>query len=265
MPVRGHVGSDYERLRPEFWVIPNPWSPSERIMLVPPIAPDVALIHAIAATADGMLLLDHMEDDALLAQASRAVVASTERIVAPEELRRGDGVILQGIHVTALVEAPGGARPTVVRGVSPVDADEIHDFAQRGKFDLFFLSGGEIDRHGYLNLITVGDHERPRVRFPGGAGAAMLYYMPCRVAVFRADHSPRVFVERVDPVTSPGATPPDVVRPGGPWKVVTPLRSEEHTSELQSRLHLVCRLLLEKKKYSEEDKSKIYHTILFAH
>src|SRR5205809_4068108 len=28
----------------------------------------------------------------------------------------------------------------------------------------------------------------------------------------------------------------------------TPSRSEEHTSELQSRLHLVCRLLLEKKK-----------------
>src|SRR2546422_4125659 len=27
-------------------------------------------------------------------------------------------------------------------------------------------------------------------------------------------------------------------------------RSEEHTSELQSRLHLVCRLLLEKKKLS---------------
>src|SRR2546422_6281884 len=29
---------------------------------------------------------------------------------------------------------------------------------------------------------------------------------------------------------------------------VPPMRSEEHTSELQSRLHLVCRLLLEKKK-----------------
>src|SRR3712207_7955970 len=28
-------------------------------------------------------------------------------------------------------------------------------------------------------------------------------------------------------------------------------RSEEHTSELQSRQYLVCRLLLEKKKYSE--------------
>src|SRR2546422_4305696 len=38
----------------------------------------------------------------------------------------------------------------------------------------------------------------------------------------------------------------------GPWKkdrtFTAPPRSEEHTSELQSRLHLVCRLLLEKKK-----------------
>src|SRR5205809_7955933 len=31
-------------------------------------------------------------------------------------------------------------------------------------------------------------------------------------------------------------------------------RSEEHTSELQSRLHLVCRLLLEKKKKKQDEK-----------
>src|SRR3712207_8293428 len=36
-----------------------------------------------------------------------------------------------------------------------------------------------------------------------------------------------------------------------------PLRSEEHTSELQSRQYLVCRLLLEKKK-----KKKINHVLL---
>src|SRR2546422_6421929 len=32
-------------------------------------------------------------------------------------------------------------------------------------------------------------------------------------------------------------------------------RSEEHTSELQSRLHLVCRLLLEKKKKNKKETS----------
>src|SRR2546422_8249329 len=40
--------------------------------------------------------------------------------------------------------------------------------------------------------------------------------------------------------------------------IPTRSRSEEHTSELQSRLHLVCRLLLEKKKtkrQGEQDKS----------
>src|SRR3989449_8443133 len=35
---------------------------------------------------------------------------------------------------------------------------------------------------------------------------------------------------------------------GAPQDVRPRVRSEEHTSELQSRLHLVCRLLLEKKK-----------------
>src|SRR2546429_2615134 len=37
------------------------------------------------------------------------------------------------------------------------------------------------------------------------------------------------------------------------------IRSEEHTSELQSRLHLVCRLLLEKKKLSVHVREKTYH------
>src|SRR2546426_7595012 len=35
---------------------------------------------------------------------------------------------------------------------------------------------------------------------------------------------------------------------GGPLRVFSALRSEEHTSELQSPCNLVCRLLLEKKK-----------------
>src|SRR5687768_17730211 len=38
------------------------------------------------------------------------------------------------------------------------------------------------------------------------------------------------------------------------------LRSEEHTSELQSRLHLVCRLLLEKKKTKQSKTSLINST-----
>src|SRR2546422_6897116 len=44
-------------------------------------------------------------------------------------------------------------------------------------------------------------------------------------------------------------------------------RSEEHTSELQSRLHLVCRLLLEKKKKNKRPRPHIYieHMVILMH
>src|SRR5439155_10957070 len=46
---------------------------------------------------------------------------------------------------------------------------------------------------------------------------------------------------------------PVIAKPQRPWidfRRNRPARSEEHTSELQSRGQLVCRLLLEKKKFS---------------
>src|SRR5687768_17645453 len=48
--------------------------------------------------------------------------------------------------------------------------------------------------------------------------------------------------------------PPSSVSESCRWRG----RSEEHTSELQSRLHLVCRLLLEKKKKKKIKNKQIY-------
>src|SRR2546429_5102814 len=48
----------------------------------------------------------------------------------------------------------------------------------------------------------------------------------------------------------------------GPYRrgeqAIEQFRSEEHTSELQSRLHLVCRLLLEKKKNNLRTSSRYF-------
>src|SRR2546429_3615465 len=57
-------------------------------------------------------------------------------------------------------------------------------------------------------------------------------------------------------VTAPLVTPAVIDLP----KVDKASRSEEHTSELQSRLHLVCRLLLEKKKYNLGSMTRTYDT-----
>src|SRR5690606_40866572 len=52
-----------------------------------------------------------------------------------------------------------------------------------------------------------------------------------------------------------GARDPNSRRTG--HSVLDPARSEEHTSELQSRENLVCRLLLEKKKHKSEHQASV--------
>src|SRR2546429_3501685 len=59
------------------------------------------------------------------------------------------------------------------------------------------------------------------------------------------DQSTREIVETAKRTGADVAGPIPLPTTINRWTV---LRSEEHTSELQSRLHLVCRLLLEKKK-----------------
>src|SRR3989442_6380045 len=52
-----------------------------------------------------------------------------------------------------------------------------------------------------------------------------------------------------------------IYRRGASFNAHAERRSEEHTSELQSRPHLVCRLLLEKKKNTTPDLSIDYTSI----
>src|SRR3989449_8457907 len=72
------------------------------------------------------------------------------------------------------------------------------------------------------------------------------YHSPSAAADARAEFRQK-FSEREFPVESAERTVLSA-EPMALVAVITKARSEEHTSELQSRLHLVCRLLLEKKK-----------------
>ena len=98
---------------------------------------------------------------------------------------------------------------------------ELFDCAGQGRIDVFFLSGGEIDGAGNVNLVSIGDHDQPRVRFPGSFGSAHLYYLVPKVVLFRTEHSRRTLVERVSFISAPGGSASNVYRPGGPVALVT--------------------------------------------
>jgi glutaconate CoA-transferase subunit B len=100
-------------------------------------------------------------------------------------------------------------------------AREMFDCAGQGRIDVFFLSGGQIDGQGNVNLVSTGDYEHPKVRFPGSFGSTYLYYVVPKVILFRVEHSRRTLVPHVDFISAPGASDDNVYRPGGPIALVT--------------------------------------------
>jgi glutaconate CoA-transferase subunit B len=114
---------------------------------------------------------------------------------------------------------------------------QFHFLAQRGDLGLFFVSGVQIDGHGNYNLHQLGaDLDRPDVRFPGGYGGGMIYYCARRTIVFRTEHTRRSLVGRVDFVSAAGSSAPEVLRLGGPSKVITPkatFRFDEEAARLR--------------------------------
>ncbi|MDQ3225750.1 MAG: CoA-transferase [Chloroflexota bacterium] len=95
--------------------------------------------------------------------------------------------------------------PALLRGTrSLVTLADLFDLSARGRLDVAFLSGVQIDGEGRINLSAIGSYERPTVRLPGGAGSAMLMPTARRVILWRTRHDPRTFVDRLDFVTASG-------------------------------------------------------------
>ena len=100
-------------------------------------------------------------------------------------------------------------------------ARELFDAAAQGRIDTFFLGGVQIDGQANINLVGIGAYPALKKRFPGSFGSALMYFAVPRVILFREEHSPRTLVERVDFVSAPGTSEPNVWRPGGPKALVT--------------------------------------------
>jgi glutaconate CoA-transferase, subunit B len=126
-----------------------------------------------------------------------------------------------------LARERGNGRPYVSLLGSPKNtfwtdgARELFDCAGQGRIDVFFLSGGQIDGQGNVNLVSIGDYDHPKVRFPGSFGSAYLYYVVPKVILFRTEHSRRTLVPQVDFISAPGASAENIYRPGGPIALVT--------------------------------------------
>jgi glutaconate CoA-transferase subunit B len=95
--------------------------------------------------------------------------------------------------------------PAIVEGSPAIFANQdFYDLCARGRLDLVFLGCAQIDAEGRTNVSAIGSWEKPRVRLPGGGGAAVMLPTAKRVVTWRTEHSPRVLVKKLDFVTAAG-------------------------------------------------------------
>jgi glutaconate CoA-transferase subunit A len=132
LPLRGILGSDLVRHRPDWRVIDNPFGPADDpLLLVPAIRPDVALFHAACADREGNVWIGVRRELMLMAHAARTTLVTVEQISDDDLLaddRTAAGTI-PALYVTAIAAARRGAWPLGLRGVYPPDRAELQRYA----------------------------------------------------------------------------------------------------------------------------------------
>lgn len=97
------------------------------------------------------------------------------------------------------------ADPCLVYGTASVCStiELFSTYLQRGRVDVGFLGGAQVDKYGNLNSTVVGPYEKPSVRFPGSGGACEIASLAKRTVIIMPQGKRR-FIERVEFITSPG-------------------------------------------------------------
>ena len=133
-PVPGLFGSDLIAARPDWKVIEDPFGDGGQVVLVPAIAPQYAIVHALRADPDGNLVTTIEFDDRLLIQASRMVVATVEAILpdATQSLAR-DEQLVPASYVDLVALAPGGSLPIGCFGRWEDDRDAIRAYLEAAR------------------------------------------------------------------------------------------------------------------------------------
>jgi glutaconate CoA-transferase, subunit A len=131
MSLRGLIGSDILKSRPDWKVIDNPFGHNDPIVLVPALEPDVALIHAPMADSIGNVWIGRQRELATMAHAAAKTVVTVEKmhegdLLADPILAAGT---LPGFYIETIAIAENGCWPLSLPDYYPADLEHLADYA----------------------------------------------------------------------------------------------------------------------------------------
>jgi glutaconate CoA-transferase subunit A len=117
-PIRSYYESDIPRVNPKIVPMTSPYEDGTEVYVVPPLVPDVAIVHAQRADADGDTqiwgLLGCQKEAAF---AAKRVIVVVEEIVPESTIRKDPNrTVIPGAIVDAVVEEPFGCHPSFAQG-----------------------------------------------------------------------------------------------------------------------------------------------------
>ena len=132
MPLRGLIGSDVLKHRPDWRVIDNPFGNDDPLVLLPAIRPDVALLHAPMADRAGNVWIGAQAELMTMAHAAQKTVVTVEKIADGDllddpALRAGT---LPGFYVEAIAVTPRGAWPLPLADHYPADDAHLAEYVK---------------------------------------------------------------------------------------------------------------------------------------
>jgi glutaconate CoA-transferase subunit A len=140
--VRGLLGSDILKHRPDLRVAENPFNPGEEVVIAQPIRPDVAVFHALKADCWGNAVTPGLRDDLMMARAAQRVIVTTEELSDREltPLDAVDQTFLPAIDVDGVVHMPSGAHPASCGNLYSIDDAHLKEYLEASKEEGVFKS-----------------------------------------------------------------------------------------------------------------------------
>ena len=117
-PIRSYFESDIPRANPKILPMTSPYEDGAQVYVVPPLQPDVAVVHVQRADADGDAqiwgLLGCQKE---VAFAAKRTIVVCEEVVDESVIRRDPNrTVIPGAVVDAVVEEPLGCHPSFAQG-----------------------------------------------------------------------------------------------------------------------------------------------------
>ncbi len=161
LPIRAGLACDVERLNPELRTVDSPYDDGERLLAMPALKLDAALVHADQADERGnaqVLGPDPYFDELFCGAAERRYL-SCERVVESSEMLEAGCVHSMHLHralVDAVVEAPYGAHPTSCVPAYGIDLEHLKVYAgakDEGSWQAYRKNFVDVDDAAYLEAV----------------------------------------------------------------------------------------------------------------